>query len=83
MMIIIRRLSLIIYIGVYDNLPETMLIAELLKIQGEKNPIHLQTAANAIVLMARTIAFDSKYMSPFSKNAQKNGINAVGGKVHI
>lgn len=66
--------------GVFDNLPEQMLLAELIKVQGQKDPLQLQTAANAIVLMARAIAFDSKFMSPFSRNAQKNGINAVGGK---
>lgn len=66
--------------GVFDNVPEQILIAELVKIEGEKDPLHLQKAANSIALMARTLAFDTKYMSPFARNAQRNGIATIGGK---
>lgn len=48
------------------------------QVEGVKDPLHLQTAANTIALMARTLAFDSKYMSPFAKSAQTYGINTVG-----
>lgn len=30
--------------------------------------------------MARKLSFDSKFLSPFSINARKNNINAIGGK---
>jgi len=66
--------------GVFDNLPDQLLVTELVKVQGEKDPMRLQNAANSIALMARTLAFDPNHMSPFARNAQKNGIIAVGGK---
>lgn len=34
--------------------------------------------ANAIALMARSLSFDSEFMSPFSVNARRNNINATG-----
>lgn len=34
--------------------------------------------ANAIALMARSLSFDSEFMSPFSVNARRNRINATG-----
>ncbi|CAG7725362.1 unnamed protein product [Allacma fusca] len=66
--------------GVFDNVPEQILISELGKVQGEKDPLRLQNAANSIALMARTLAFDTKHMSPFARNAQRNGIATIGGK---
>lgn len=47
--------------GVFDNLPEPMLIAELIKVQGNKDPLHLQTSANAIVLMVSVFTLVSIY----------------------
>ncbi|ODN05843.1 Protein phosphatase PTC7 [Orchesella cincta] len=66
--------------GVFDNLPDYLIVSELSKIQGQKDPLQLQSAANAIALMARTLAFDSKYMSPFARNARLYGYHTVGGK---
>lgn len=34
--------------------------------------------ANAIALMARSLSFDSEFMSPFSVNARRNNIHATG-----
>lgn len=34
--------------------------------------------ANAIALMARSLSFDSDFMSPFSVNARRNNIHATG-----
>lgn len=46
--------------------------------EGEQNPVELQRTANAIALMARSLSFDSEFMSPFSVNARRNNINATG-----
>lgn len=46
--------------------------------EGEKNSVKLQMTANAIALMARSLSFDSEFMSPFSVNARRNNINATG-----
>lgn len=34
--------------------------------------------ANSIALMARSLAFDSEFMSPFAINARRNNIHATG-----
>lgn len=46
--------------------------------EGESNPVKLQMTANAIALMARSLSFDSEFMSPFSVNARRNNIDATG-----
>lgn len=46
--------------------------------EGESNAVKLQMTANAIALMARSLSFDSEFMSPFSVNARRNNINATG-----
>nr|CAD7404879.1 unnamed protein product [Timema cristinae] len=66
--------------GVFDNVPDHLLLSELCKVEGERDPVKLQGVANAIALMARSLAFDSTFMSPFAKNARENGINTLGGK---
>jgi len=48
------------------------------KLQGERDPGIIQGVANTIALMARSLAFDSTFMSPFAESARQNGINAVG-----
>jgi len=64
--------------GVFDNVPDQLLITELIKVQGERDPIKIQGVANSIALMARSLAFDGNFMSPFAQNARENGIDAVG-----
>ncbi|KAK2725758.1 protein phosphatase PTC7 homolog [Artemia franciscana] len=66
--------------GVFDNVPDTVLLGELTKISGVRDPSSLQQTANAIALIARTLAFDSRFVSPFAKNARQAGIHAIGGK---
>lgn len=67
--------------GVFDNVPEPVLAAEMRRAQrlaGE--PQRLQQVANTIAWMARNLSFDCAYMSPFAKSARQNGIDAIGGK---
>lgn len=64
--------------GVFDNVPDLILITELVKLQGERDPNKIQCVANSIAWMARSLAFDSTFMSPFAENARRNGIHAVG-----
>ncbi|KAI5694787.1 hypothetical protein M8J76_007080 [Diaphorina citri] len=66
--------------GVFDNVPDSLLLAELVRAQGSKDPMQLQLVANTIALMARTLAFDETYMSPFAIQARANGISTQGGK---
>jgi len=66
--------------GVFDNLPDSLIIKELIKIAGTTDVGVLQAAANSIAQQARKLAFDEDYMSPFALNARENGINAIGGK---
>ncbi|CAB0001231.1 unnamed protein product [Nesidiocoris tenuis] len=66
--------------GVFDNVPDKILLNELSRVQGERDPVKLQNVANSIAFMARKLAFDEKFMSPFSKTARSYGINVTGGK---
>lgn len=50
------------------------------KIEGERDPTKIQCVANTIAWMARRLAFDDAFMSPFAQNAQENGIDAIGKK---
>lgn len=64
--------------GVFDNVPDSLLISELCRVQGERDLVKIQTVANTIALMARKLAFDQRFMSPFAKSARENGIYTVG-----
>ncbi|XP_015519611.1 protein phosphatase PTC7 homolog [Neodiprion pinetum] len=66
--------------GVFDNVPDQLLVTEMRKVQGERDPTKLQGVANSIAWMARSLAFDGAFMSPFAQNARENGIDAIGGK---
>ena len=68
--------------GVFDNVPQPILVAELSKLGGVKDQLCVQQTANSIALMARNLAFDGRYMSPFAQRARDYGIRAVG-KVFI
>lgn len=48
--------------------------------EGERDAVKLQMTANAIALMARSLSFDSEFMSPFSVNARRNNIHTTGKK---
>lgn len=64
--------------GVFDNVPQPLLVAEMSKLGGVKDEIFVQQTANSIALMARTLAFDGRYMSPFAQRARDYGIQAIG-----
>lgn len=66
--------------GIFDNVPDNLLIAEMYKVQHCKDITRLQQTANSIALMARRLSRDPKFLSPFSKNALAAGIEAEGGK---
>ncbi|KAG1673491.1 Protein phosphatase PTC7 [Nymphon striatum] len=65
--------------GLFDNVPDNMIINELSKLK-DCNREKIQATVNSLALQARVLAFDSSYMSPFSKRAQQHGINTIGGK---
>jgi len=64
--------------GVFDNVPDQLLVTEMQKIEGERDPTKIQYVANSIAWMARRLAFDGAFMSPFAQSAQENGIDAIG-----
>lgn len=64
--------------GVFDNVPKNILLETLKGVEGEKDQVKLQMTANSIALMARSLSFDSDFMSPFAINARKNNINTIG-----
>ncbi|XP_052849963.1 protein phosphatase PTC7 homolog isoform X1 [Drosophila gunungcola] len=66
--------------GVYDNVPESILIEVLSEMSGVSDAVRLQMAANAVALMARILSFNPAHDSPFSQNARKLNIAASGGK---
>ena len=64
--------------GVFDNVPDQLLIPALCTIQGERDPGIIQSVANSICLMARSLALDAEFISPFAQRARENGIDAIG-----
>jgi protein phosphatase PTC7 len=66
--------------GIFDNVPDQMLVAEMDKVQNCKDIEKIQQCANCIALMARKLSRDPEFMSPFSVNALASGIMAEGGK---
>lgn len=64
--------------GVFDNVPDQLLVTEMSKIQGERDPTKIQGVANTIAWMARSLAYDGEFFSPFSQSALENGIDAIG-----
>lgn len=69
--------------GVFDNVPLQILLNEVTKLQGERDVLEIQKVANTIALMARSLAFDAKFLSPFAKAARKHGIGAIGECFHL
>ncbi|CAG9865077.1 unnamed protein product [Phyllotreta striolata] len=66
--------------GVFDNLPQSIIVNELIKVQGERCAGRLQMVANSLAWMARNLSFDETFISPFAESAFFNGINTIGGK---
>lgn len=51
--------------------------------EGVTDPVQLQMTANSLALMARSLSFNSEFMSPFAINARRNNINATGAHMYI
>jgi protein phosphatase PTC7 len=51
--------------GIFDNVPDRMLVEEMDKVQHCKDELVLQQCANTIALMARRLSRDSKVMLGF------------------
>lgn len=66
--------------GIFDNVPDGLLVEELAGMQHCTDTDRLQQCANSIALMARRLSRDPKYLSPFCVNALAAGIEAEGGK---
>lgn len=64
--------------GVFDNVPKDLLLETLKGVEGEQDAVKLQMTANSIALMARSLSFDSEFMSPFAINARKSNIHTIG-----
>jgi len=66
--------------GLFDNVPDKLLVAEMTVVQHCKDEVKLQQTANSIALMARNLSKDPKFLSPFAINALAAGIETEGGK---
>jgi len=66
--------------GIFDNVPDRLLVEEMDKVWLCKDEKRLQQCANSIALMARRLSRDPKFLSPFSVNALAAGLEAEGGK---
>jgi len=66
--------------GIFDNVPDRLLVEEMAVVQHCKDEIKLQQCANSIALIARKLSRDPTFLSPFSVNALAAGIEAEGGK---
>lgn len=67
--------------GVFDNVPDSVLVKEIGSLQTNPSAVEMQACANSIALIARKLSQDETFLSPFAKNARANGfVNVVGGK---
>ncbi|XP_054710472.1 protein phosphatase PTC7 homolog [Uloborus diversus] len=65
--------------GLFDNLPESVIVQHLSKLR-DHNLENMQKMVNSLAFLAHRLAFDANYLSPFAKRARENGINTFGGK---
>ncbi|KAF6725946.1 Protein phosphatase PTC7-like [Oryzias melastigma] len=65
--------------GLFDNMPDYMILQELKKLKTSNYDSVLQTA-QSIAKQAHDLAYDPNYMSPFAQFACDNGLNVRGGK---
>ncbi|MED6292848.1 Protein phosphatase PTC7 [Characodon lateralis] len=65
--------------GLFDNMPDYMILQELKKLKNS-NYESIQQAARSIAEQAHVLAYDPNYMSPFAQFACDNGLN-VRGKI--
>lgn len=67
--------------GLFDNVPESMLVRHLQPLHGETRMEHLQHAVNRLVDMAKTLSLSNTFQSPFALKAKASNMNyGVGGK---
>jgi len=66
--------------GLFDNVPDRLIVDEMAVVQHCKDEVRLQQCANTIALMARKLSKDPKFLSPFAVNALAAGIETEGGK---
>ncbi|KAH8286681.1 hypothetical protein KR018_009969 [Drosophila ironensis] len=66
--------------GVFDNVPEHILVDVMGNMSGTFDVVRLQKAANALALLARTLGLNPDFDSPFSQNARRAGLDVPGGK---
>ncbi|XP_048411619.1 protein phosphatase PTC7 homolog isoform X2 [Stegostoma tigrinum] len=65
--------------GLFDNMPDYMILQELKKLK-KTNYESIQQTARSIAEQAHELAYDPNYMSPFAQFACDNGLNVRGGK---
>uniref|UniRef100_A0A4W5JT77 Protein phosphatase n=1 Tax=Hucho hucho TaxID=62062 RepID=A0A4W5JT77_9TELE len=65
--------------GLFDNMPDYMILQELKKLKSA-NYDSIQQTAQSIAKQAHELAYDPNYMSPFAQFACDNGLNVRGGK---
>lgn len=65
--------------GLFDNMPDYMILQELKKLKNT-NYESIQQTAKSIAEQAHVLAYDPNYMSPFAQFACDNGLNVRGGK---
>ncbi|KAK2902505.1 hypothetical protein Q8A73_012251 [Channa argus] len=65
--------------GLFDNMPDYMILQELKKLKNT-NYESIQQTARSIAEQAHVLAYDPTYMSPFAQFACDNGLNVRGGK---
>ncbi|XP_034060956.1 LOW QUALITY PROTEIN: protein phosphatase PTC7 homolog [Gymnodraco acuticeps] len=65
--------------GLFDNMPDYMILQELKKLKNT-NIESVQQTARSIAEQAHVLAYDPNYMSPFAQFACDNGLNVRGGK---
>ncbi|XP_040465408.1 protein phosphatase PTC7 homolog isoform X2 [Falco naumanni] len=65
--------------GLFDNMPDYMILQELKKLKNS-NYESIQQTARSIAEQAHELAYDPTYMSPFAQFACDNGLNVRGGK---
>ncbi|XP_034487406.1 protein phosphatase PTC7 homolog fig [Drosophila innubila] len=67
--------------GLFDNVPESMLVRHLGPVHGETQKEQLQLVANNLVALASDLSLSPNFQSPFALKARANNINyGPGGK---
>jgi protein phosphatase PTC7 len=66
--------------GVFDNVPDALLVEQISSIKGCTNDrVKIQQCCNSIAFLARQLSRDENFLSPFAKNARRNGYSEVAG----